>query len=530
MRGPVIPALLASGLVCGCTAKDTDSALAGTGSRPGETGADGGTDTGPSPAQACEAVDGAPLGRETCVDAAPCRWQGNQGHGYFGYSVAAGGDFDGDGHPDVAVGAPVQDVVGADGGVLADAGTVTLLSGGRVGEPGGGALASFSGTVPSAQVGTTVLLPGDMDGDGLSELVVGARGEAVGDLTAAGAVWLIQGRSLGEAEEPLAARTRFTGESTLARVGTALGAAGDVDGDGLADLLLQGELRTTTPDGDEVYSSGRAYIVSGSTTLPTEIALADADARMLAEGADDAAGLGLAGGDLDGDGYADVAVGAPYAYNRRGRVYILPGGPDALRGDVLLSDAPVQLSGSSTYGAYGWSIAMGDVTGDGLADLSIGAPLEDPGDTPNAGRVYLHAGSPGALAAGPSLLTTWTGDFDEQQLGTGLHLGADLDGDGTGDLLMGAVSASRGLVTKGGSVYVARGRSDGWPVADARADTVETTVRGAAVKDYLGRATTAADLDADGAAELITGSGYTDTESVPDVGSVYLFWGAPFDE
>jgi hypothetical protein len=262
--------------------------------------------------------------------------------------------------------------------------------------------------------------------------------------------------------------------------------------------------------------------------MAAEVSLADADARLLAEGTRDAAGLGLAGGDLDGDGYADVVVGAPYANNARGRVYVLPGGPGALSGDVALADAPVQLSGTGTYDAYGWTVGVGDVTGDGRADLAIGVPLDDPGDTPNAGRVHLHLGGPGATSTGMTHATTWAGDFDEQQLGTGLNLGADIDGDGTGDLLMGAVSAWRGLVTKGGRVYVAPGRSEGWPDMDTRAGTGPVAVHGGAVEDYLGRATATADLDGDGAAEIVLGSGYTNQDAAYDVGSVYLFWGEAF--
>ena len=519
-----------------CSGGKADSAASpggrgpGGGSAGGQDSGDPGQDTGPARIEACDRGEVAPLDAETCIDAASCTWRGSQGYAYFGYDIHAGGDFDGDGHADVAIGSPVEDVIDEAGNLIADAGTVTLLSGGRIGEPTAGVLATFQGSAPSAQAGTTVLLPGDMDGDGLSELLLGARGESIDGLEYAGAAYLVRGRTLGDSAVSLSAATRISGESTLARVGTTLGFAGDTDGDGLADALLQGEMRTLDTDGDEIYAGGRAYLLRGSTSLPADLGLADADARFLSEGTGDAAGLGLAGGDIDGDGYSDVAIGAPYAHNRRGRVYILPGGPGSLEGEMALGDAPVQLSGTSTYDAYGWTLGMGDVTGDGIAELAIGVPLDDPGDTPNAGRVHLYGGGPGVFSSSPDLLTSWAGDFDEHQLGTGLHLGADLDGDGTGDLLMGAVSAWRGLVTKGGRIYVAPGRSEGWPAPDTRAATARAAVHGSSVKDSLGRASAAADLDGDGAAELITGSGYTDTGSNVDVGSVHLFWGGAFDE
>ena len=181
---------------------------------------------------------------------------GTQGYGYFGYAVASGADFDGDGHPDIVVGAPVEDVPDGAGGVVADGGRATLLSGGRLGEPGAGRLAHFDGVQASAQVGNSLALPGDMDGDGLSELLIGARGVTAGGLSGAGAVYLVHGQPLGTEPVSLSAAVRLTGESALARVGSTLAAPGDVDGDGLADALLQGELRVLEDDGDEAASPG----------------------------------------------------------------------------------------------------------------------------------------------------------------------------------------------------------------------------------------------------------------------------------
>ncbi|MEC8424287.1 MAG: FG-GAP-like repeat-containing protein, partial [Myxococcota bacterium] len=408
-------------VLVGCGGRPGDSASTLAPAPPESTTDDSaGPDTGPTATVACDKSTASPLEATTCVDAAACTWQGSQGYGYFGYAIATGADFDGDGLPDVAVGAPVEDVPDGAGGVIADGGRVAVLSGGRLDESSAGVLATFSGDVASAQVGNSLALPGDMDGDGLSELLVGARGESLGGFTNSGTVHLVRGRALGAEPVRLHATSRIYGESALARVGTTLAAPGDIDGDGLADALMQGELRVLTEEGEEAYGGGRAYVVRGGPDLPAELHLADADARLMATGTRDAVGLGLAGGDLDGDGYSDVVVGAPYAGNARGRVYLLPGGPGALRGDLALSAAPVQLSGTGPYDAFGWSVGVGDVTGDGHADLAIGAPLDDPGDTPNAGRVHLFAGGPTATGAAPDRLASWAGDFDEQQLGTGL--------------------------------------------------------------------------------------------------------------
>ena len=106
----------------------------------------------------------------------------------------------------------------------------------------------------------------------------------------------------------------------------------------------------------------------------------------------------------------------------------------------------------------------------------------------------------------------------------GLSAGADLNGDGIGDLVVGAIYARRGLITKGGRVYGFAGPYTTWdPVTDAKHATIQ--VFGGATKDYLGRANRAADLNGDGKAELLIGSGYVNQPGRYDAGGVLMFWG-----
>ena len=376
----------------------------GGGSAGGQDSGDPGQDTGPARIEACDR-GGRSARCRTCIDAASA-WRGSQGYAYFGYDIHAGGDFDGDGHADVAIGSPVEDVIDEAGNLIADAGTVTLLSGGRIGEPTAGVLATFQEA--PAQAGTTVLLPGDMDGDGLSELLLGAR-ENIDGLEYAGA-HTSSGTDPRRFSRVAIRCNPHLGESTLARVGTTLGFAGDTDGDGLADALLQGELRTLDTDGDEIYADGRAYLLRGSTaacrprsrgcrcTLPVRGNGRRRDWALQATST----------------GMATPMWHRSPTHTFRGQVYILPGGPGSL-GEMALGDAPVQLSGTSTYDAYGWTLGMGDVTGDGIAELAIGVPLDDPGDTPN--RPHLYGGGPGVFSSSPDLLTSWAGDFDNTNAG-----------------------------------------------------------------------------------------------------------------
>lgn len=518
MRAALPPLLLLA--ACGGGGSDgpaTRDSGAAEGGGSGGSGS-GGDDTGTGGPQGCtQDANPAPLGPETCVDEAPCRWSGSQTYSYFAYALDGGADLDGDGREDLVVGAPTFDTAAHQ-----DAGLARLISGAHL-EDGLDPGVSFLGSADGDYAGTALAVLGDVDGDGVGDVVVGARG--ADDPTflygEAGSASLLLGASEGFADTTWSPAASWYGERETSRTGTAVGAAGDVDGDGLADLLFGGELRVTDEDGDEDYGPGRVYLVSGrSSGWSLGASAATADATFSGEGDSDAAGLAMAGADLDGDAYSDVIIGAPYAGSYRGRVYLYAGGPDTLQGAFDLAEAEVYLQGRATYDTFGWSLAAGDVTGDGVAELAVGAPLNDL-SAASAGAVTLYDASD--LSGGPSTLATWNGEADDHQLGMGLTMGRDLDGDGTGDLVMGAVSTWSGLVTKAGTTYVVPG-GDTWPADPVSAAEAAVQVHGAATKDYLGRANTLADLDGDGQADLIVGSGYTNDGGY-DVGTVYLFFG-----
>ena len=477
------------------------------------------TDT-PSVAQCVRGEESIPIGVDTCVDEAPCQWVGEESYAYFGYSLDAGHDVNGDGFDDIVVGAPMQDFDTGEG-IRADAGLTTVWSAASIMNGSGGPHMTVPGANAGDYAGTAVVLLGDINGDGLADILTGARGSDEAGEEAGSALLILGHTEPSDNREP---DVRWTGEQAYARAGTTVAAANDVNGDGLADLLIAGNLRTFSEStGNESYAAGTAHLIFGAPDIDSspDRALDQSDVRWTGESDGDALGLGLArGGDLNGDGYADPVMGAPYAASSKGRVYAWSGSPHLAANSV--SDAPVQLDGDASYDAFGWSMTTGDLNGDGLDDLVVGAPLSDRA-WDNAGAVSIYMGAPDFFEGTPTPQTVFVGEVDDHQLGTGLLVHSDINGDGQSDLVMGAVSAWRNLITKGGRTVVASGPVETWP-DEVSAAQLPIQIHGAAVKDYLGRSAAAADVDGDGLDDLLLGSAYTNTNGY-DSGSLYLFWG-----
>jgi len=232
----------------------------------------------------------------------------------FGFSVAPAGDMDGDGVTDLVVGAPYSDVSGA------DAGMAFLFSGHVAGEvPASDALASLTGEGAEDNAGWAVGPAGDVDGDGFDDVLIGAIDHDGGGYYASGTVYLVHGPVSGTVNLG-AAQTRFEGYEAGLHAGRDVAGAGDVNGDGQPDILIGSN--------HWVDTDGYAWLLYGPFA-DGDVSLADADARFFIEGCTHC-GVGTAveaAGDLDGDGFDDVLVGAPWAYECRGGAFLLYGGP-----------------------------------------------------------------------------------------------------------------------------------------------------------------------------------------------------------
>ncbi len=487
-----------------------------TGDTPDETIETG--DSEPVPAGCAGADNPGPLGPGTCVAAAPCSWGGDQGYEYLGWAVAAG-DLDGDGRADLLMGSPTYDAV-VDKESLSDAGRVQLVTGASLDDEDSGVLLELTGHEYSAQLGSGIAVVGDVNGDGHTDLLLGAQGQD-GLATNAGAAYLLLGPSTDWAGGTINdnATGSYLGVSESSRVGHVMAGEGDVDGDGLADLLLTGEMYTDWDD----RSTGCAYLVYGRETgwaLDTSLDLADA--TFNGTGTLDQAGMGLTlTGDFDGDGYADPGVGSPYGASYYGRASVYQGGATAIEGSATTEEAGVVLQGEGILELFGYELAAGDLDGDGDDELVVGAPLADR-PYPVAGEVYIYEGSPDFFE-GPTLLASIQGSWDDQEAGVALATG-DVDADGRDDLLIGALAAYAGLKTKSGRIVLWKGRDTGW-AEDSSIESADASFHGAGVKDYLGSAMALGDLDGDGRDDMLLSSAYSNLGDAYDQGQLYLFWG-----
>ena len=309
----------------------------------------------------------------TVDSAATWSWTGPDTSAALG-SLAALGDVDGDGTDDALVSAPTYDGGGRDRGV------VYLLTGAGVGVSGdptdGSAIAGESNY---HKLGSSPVNAGDMDGDGTDEVLLGASGVSALN-QADGRVYRVPVTDLADSAFSLPDADRYTGESRVSRLGNNNHALGDFTGDGYADVLVISDHQIAG------YSSGTAYLLTGSVSLGADTNVGDADARIandLAEATlagDDRWGRVSALGDLNGDGAVDIGLAAPGAdlsanYANNGLVAVYMGG--ALAGDHgTVSAADVLLHGVSQYGAWPL-LAAGDLDGDGLDDAWVGHASTD---------------------------------------------------------------------------------------------------------------------------------------------------------
>lgn len=350
--------------------------------------------------------------------------------GYFGYAVAGMPDVDGDRAGEILVGALVESPGGVSG-----AGQVYLFSGGS-----GALIHSF--TSPNIHTfgffGQSVSSVPDTDGDGVSDVLVGAMQEHAANLSNAGRAYLFSGAT-GALLHTLTSPNAQDG----GLFGHAVAGVPDTDGDGAGDLLVSAEKE----DDGGFFGAGRVYLFSGAsgTLLHTISSPTPQDGGRFGFSVD-----GLP--DTDGDGAGDLLVGAHKeaggGVSSSGRAYLFSGASGTPLHTLLSPNA-------ETSGRFGYSVAGGpDADGDGVAEIIVGTFGEDVGGLYAAGRAYVFNGNTGGL------LQTYTSPTPMSQEQFGRTVAATLDVTDLpvagGKVLVGAwhggASTSQALIYPGSSI------------------------------------------------------------------------------
>jgi len=379
----------------------------------------------------------------------------------MGWSASRAGLVDADLVPDLIVGSPRADVNGT------SSGTATVLSGAT-----GLVIHAVHGDLASDQLGFSVATLGDLDGDGRSEFIAGAP-FAGGNRGAARVYDGATGGVLGT----------FTGDGPLDELGTSVGGAGDVNNDTVPDIIIGAP--------EDSGGDGYARIYSG---------LNGSEIRTLTPPSPGSSfGISVAGlGDLDGDGFSEVVVGAFLDNTNgfsRGRAYVFAG----IDGSIMHT-----FEGAADFDWLGYSVACaGLVDGDAVPDIAVGAYGVDVGGDAS-GRAYVYSG------ADWSELLTVDGNTVNENLGWSVDGVGDTDGDGFGDVLVGSPfgGAGRALVVSG---------ADGSTLHE---------VHGTGAGDTFGRSVLGfgGDVNADGHPDFAVGAALDDDAGTSS-GSIVVYSG-----
>lgn len=466
-----------------------------------------------------------------------------------GTSVSAAGDINGDGIDDLIIGAPYATtsanysgasyvVFGSD----KDLPNPVNLSG-LDGSDG----FVINGTGTYDYSGKSVSAAGDINGDGMDDLIIGASGASPNGAYS-GASYVVFGSnqpwsdSLDLSSLNGSNGFRLNGVNAYDESGSSVSSAGDINGDGIDDLII----------GAPYASAGASYVVFGSDqawAAAMDLSTLNGSNGFVINGLSNGDSLGRSvssAGDINGDGIDDLVVGAIFAgaaSSYTGASYVVFGSDQAwgsaLNVSALNGNNGFVVNGVNNNDETGRSVsAAGDINGDGIDDLIIGAPLADPnGD--DSGASYIVFGSDQAWAASLNLSAlngsnglVINGVNADDRSGRSVSTAGDINFDGIDDVIIGAPQADPNGTDSGAS-YIVFGSDQAW-AATLNLSTLDGSngfvINGVSAGDNSGASVSYAnDVNGDGVDDLITGAPLADANA-EDSGASYVVYGAKEDE
>ena len=414
-----------------------------------------------------------------------------------GVSASSAGDVNGDGYDDLIIGATGVGSVQGEYDMIPGPGEVYVVYGGATGADlvldrstlDGTRGFALTGIANGDMLGQSVSSAGDVNGDGYDDLIIGANG--VG--SSAGATYVVYGGASAPGTDGVLDLGALNGTNGFIlngidagdQSGQSVSSAGDVNGDGYDDLIIGS--RFADPNGN---SSGETYIVYGGASAPGTngvLDLSDLDGTngftLIGSDRNDRVGQSVSSaGDVNGDGYDDLIIGAdgangPDGENLAGEIHVVYGGASAPGAGGLLDLGALNgtngftLTGIDAYDRSGFSVSSaGDINGDGYDDLIIGAANADPNGDSDAGETYIvygGASAPGtdgvldlsALDGSNGFILTGIDAYDNS--GRSVSSAGDVNGDGYDDLIIGAYAADPDGDMNAGETYVVYGGATG---------------------------------------------------------------------
>ncbi len=391
-------------------------------------------------------------------------------------------DINGDGFTDVAMGAP--NVAPARGGVQFRLGSSREL----------GAPQQVTSPYNGGGFGRFVTSIGDVNGDGFGDFAIGSHLATVGTFSNAGCVFVHSGAADGMVG---AETSRICGTAAAQRFGVTI-SGGDVNRDGYSDVVV---------GAPGASANGRVLVFQGSArgVSPTPAFELEGTAS------DPSVGGSCSTGDVNGDGYADIVVGA-FGRGGPGSVLLFRGSPSAPSAALVIA------TGGGSTSEMGFSVhASGDANGDGCCDILAADPSGSVVGRGNPGSVLLLLGE---VMAAPRRVLAFDGALSGDRFGSSVSFVNDGNSDGYDEVLIGAPAANVGTQDDAGAVYLFRGNSSG-------ASTVtSTTIQGVATLDELGsKVASCADINGDGRGDFAVGVPGADPLGRSNAGTAHVYFG-----